>query len=757
MQISMLLHCFFVVVLFSLQQVPSFAARKHYIVYLGSHHAEPRLLDNPESVTNTHHELISSVLMSGEPSDRIIYSFNKIFNGFSANLHEEEANELAKHPNVVSVFESRPVNLAITRSPDFLELTTQHKEASQIDSIWEKASLGEDMIIANIDSGVWPESKSFSDEGLGPIPPKFKGACDNQHDPTFKCNRKLIGARYLHKGIAEEAALQHITFNQTLSPRDDIMGHGTHTLSTAGGSFVPGANYGGLANGTARGMAPKARVVAYKVMWPNLLPSGSSGSDADIMAAYESAMDDNVDIINLSMGTPATDYIVDAIAISSFHAMKNGILTVAAASNDGPVPGSVTNVAPWLLTVAASSIDRAFYCDVILGNNYKIKGIAAHDIFVETANKVSYCQEGTLDAEKVKGKIVVCYKTLSHGISDEETKKSDLIREIEGVGMLLTKEEGKVYDISTEEHVIPTATLSYNDSKTLYAYISSTRTPTATITLPTTSLEIKPAPVMADFSSRGPNAISPSILKPDVTAPGVNILGAHPPEIANSSFLLGSGTSMAAPHMAGIAALIKKLHPDWTSAAIKSAIMTTANPLDSNGMPILDYDQVTKASPFAYGAGHVRPNLAMDPGLVYDMNPNDYLNFLCAHMHKSTISEAFSKQHSYECPPSLNILDFNYPSITIPEFTGQAIVTRTLKNVAQPSTYIPRIEAPQGISIVVEPKTLVFSNKDQNITFKLVFTADVNHLPNDYVFGSLIWSDAKHVVRSPIVVKAKKK
>lgn len=174
-------------------------------------------------------------------------------------------------------------------------------------------------------------------------------------------------------------------------------------------------------------------------------------------------------------------------------------------------------------------------------------------------------------------------------------------------------------------------------------------------------------------------------------------------------------------------------------------------------MPILDYDQVTKASPFAYGAGHVRPNLAMDPGLVYDMNPNDYLNFLCAHMHKSTISEAFSKQHSYECPPSLNILDFNYPSITIPEFTGQAIVTRTLKNVAQPSTYIPRIEAPQGISIVVEPKTLVFSNKDQNITFKLVFTADVNHLPNDYVFGSLIWSDAKHVVRSPIVVKAKKK
>lgn len=174
-------------------------------------------------------------------------------------------------------------------------------------------------------------------------------------------------------------------------------------------------------------------------------------------------------------------------------------------------------------------------------------------------------------------------------------------------------------------------------------------------------------------------------------------------------------------------------------------------------MPIRDSDKISDATPFAYGSGHVKPNAAMDPGLVYDMNQYDYLNFLCAYPQDSTTLKEFSQQHSYKCPRSFNILDFNYPSISIVNFTGNAIVTRKLKNVGQPGTYVPRIEPPPGVSIVVEPKTLVFSQKDQTIMFKLIFTADINHLSTDYIFGSLVWSDAKHVVRSPITVKAKKR
>ncbi|XP_048497874.1 subtilisin-like protease SBT5.3 [Beta vulgaris subsp. vulgaris] len=409
-----------------------------------------------------------------------------------------------------------------------------------------------------------------------------------------------------------------MTFNDTLSPRDDVNGHGTHTLSTAGGNFVPGVSYHGLANGTAKGTAPKSRVAAYKITWKSPVPHEEAiTSEMDMLAAFEAAMDDGVDIINFSMGpTEFVEYTKDAVAISTFHAMKNDILVVASASNTGPSPQTVENTAPWVLTVAASTVDREISSYIILGNHLKIK--------------------------------------------------------------------------------------------------------------------------------------------PDITAPGVDILAAFPPNKYKTPYFMISGTSMAAPHVAGIAALIKKIHPDWTTAAIKSAIMTTATPLDNTGMPIRDCDNASAATPFAYGSGHVRPNLAMDPGLIYNLNQYDYLDFLCTFPHNNTILEKFSKQHSYKCPSSFNILDFNYPSISIPNFTGKAIVTRELTNVGQPGTYIPRIEAPTGVSIVVEPKTLVFSKKDEQIKFKLIFTADINHLPSDYIFGSLVWSDAKHVVRTPIVVKAQK-
>ena len=184
--------------------------------------------------------------------------------------------------------------------------------------------------------------------------------------------------------------------------------------------------------------------------------------------------------------------------------------------------------------------------------------------------------------------------------------------------------------------------------------------------------------------------------------------------------------------------------------------MNAARPLDKNEKAILEDDLVHEATPFAIGAGLIQPNLAMDPGLVYDMNHYDYLNFLCAHHINSSAIRTFAEQHNYNCPSSFSLMDFNYPSITIPDFTGNAVATRKLKNVGTPNTYKARIHAPLGISISVEPKKLVFTKVDQEIMLKLVFTADnVTHLPMDYSFGSLVWSDGKHVVRSPISIKPK--
>ncbi|XP_057540762.1 subtilisin-like protease SBT5.4 [Amaranthus tricolor] len=492
------------------------------------------------------------------------------------------------HPEVVSIIESRILKLATTYSFDFLGLHEKHDEDFHVNgSIWNVASY------ANIDSGVHSNHKSFLDESLGPIPKKFKGICANEHDPTFKCNRKLIGARYFYKGLLEEAKLYNMTFNETLSPRDKE-GHGSHTLSMAGWSFVSEASLNGLANGTAMGLAPKARLVAYKVHW------SEAASDMDVLAAFEAAIDDNVDIINLSMGSAEQGFL-DSIAVGSFHAMKNSILTIAAAGNSGPALGTVAN---------------------------------------------------------------------------DEKVGSEIFQNV--------------------PRVVSTALISYNDGQTLFSYINSTRTPIVSFGEAITSLGIKSAPIMADFSSRGPHSLilNYGVLKPNVTAPGVDILAATPKSLEKKKenpFVLMSELSMATPHVSGVAALLKTIHPDWSTAAIQSSLMTIASPLDKKGMPIRDNDGVSEASHLAYGSGHIRPNLAMDPGLVYDMNEFDYLNLLCAINQNNTVLENLSKQHSYDCPRDFSALDANYPSIYVPEFPRNTIINHKLKNTGQPSTYLPRM------------------------------------------------------------------
>lgn len=178
-------------------------------------------------------------------------------------------------------------------------------------------------------------------------------------------NSKIIGARFYNS----ENFYDVTDFK---SPRDSE-GHGTHTSSTAAGREVANASYFGLAEGTARGGVPGARIAMYKVCW-------SFGCAlADILAAFDDAIADGVDIISVSLGSDfPLQYFEDPIAIGSFHAMKNGILTSNSASNSGPFPYTVANYAPWSLTVAASTIDRKFVTQVVLGNGqtYSVSEIA---------------------------------------------------------------------------------------------------------------------------------------------------------------------------------------------------------------------------------------------------------------------------------------------------------------------------------------------------------------------------------------------
>ncbi|XP_043688347.1 subtilisin-like protease SBT5.4 isoform X1 [Telopea speciosissima] len=753
---------------FSMLQRPTLAVKKSYVVYLGSHSHGPEITQTDMDLAEqSHYEFLADYVGSPEAAkESIIYCYTKHINGFAAILEEEKAAEIAKNPRVISIFPNGALKKHTTRSWDFIGL--EKNGVVPPGSIWEKAKFGEDIIIGNFDGGVWPESKSFSDDGYGPIPSRWKGGCADTSPDGVRCNKKLIGAKAFNLGYL---AANGETFNTS---RDDDDGHGTHTLSTAAGNIVPNANVFGLGNGTAKGGSPRARVASYKVCGKSIKNGGCF--DADAMAAFDAAIHDGVDILSLSLGSPPRDYLYDALAIGSFHAVRNGILVVFSAGNEGPGDGTVTNVAPWLLTVAANSMDRQFPAYVKLGNNKQFKGQSLSSVSLPSDGKMyplvsgdaatakdasiddsTLCTVGSLDPSLIKGKIVVCMS----GGENTGVEKGAQALSAGAVGIIIVHDD----DLIPEPHMLPAAHLSHTDGFVVFEYIKSTKAPIAYISPPTTELGTKPVPRMASFSAQGPNIVTPEILKPDITAPGEVIIAAfteavgpadQPYDTRRVAFTSMSGTSMSCPHVAGVAGLLKSLYPQWSPAAIRSAIMTTASTRDNVRKPIMDSSN-KKATPFSYGAGHVQPNRAMDPGLVYDLTPIDYLNFLCTIGYNETSIKAFSESElPYKCPnPAVSLLDFNYPSLTVPNLSGSATLTRKVKNVgSSPTTYRAIIRPPSGIFVSVEPQILTFDSLGQEKTFKITLKTKRPGYAQDYVFGELKWFDGGHHVKSQIVVKA---
>ncbi|KDP45154.1 hypothetical protein JCGZ_15019 [Jatropha curcas] len=762
--------CFLSFLFLILVQRPTSASKKSYVVYLGAHsHGEEISLIDQNLVTDSHYDFLGSFLGSRDlAQDSIFYSYTRHINGFAATIDDGIAEEIAKHPKVVSIFLNKGKKLHTTHSWNFLGLEQNGVVPSN--SIWKKARFGEDTIIGNLDTGVWPESKSFSDEGLGPIPSKWKGTCQNGSDPGFYCNRKLIGARYFNKGYATVAGPLNSSYD---SPRDKE-GHGSHTLSTAGGNFVSDASVFGFGEGVAKGGAPKARVAAYKVCYPPI--GGNECFDADILAAFDSAINDGVDVLSVSLGADNTAFFNDSVAIGSFHAVKNGIVVICSAGNSGPAEATVSNLAPWQITVGASTMDREFPSYVVLGNNMTYKGeslsakalpknkffriISAAEARAANASAQDalLCKAGALDPKKAKGKILVCLRG-----SNARVEKGEQAALAGAVAMVLANDKDSENEILADPHVLPASHVNYINGVAIFNYINNTKSSVGYITRPKTQVGTKPAPIMAAFSSKGPNTIAPEILKPDITAPGVSVIAAYTKaegptnedfDMRRVQFNSMSGTSMSCPHVSGIAALLKTLHPNWSPAAIKSAVMTTATTLDNSKEEILNASH-SKATPFSYGAGHIRPNEAMDPGLIYDLSVNDYLNFLCTLGYSEAQILSFS-QTSFKCPKKpVSLANFNYPSITIPKFSGSITVTRKVKNVGvSPSIYQAHIKKPSGFSISVEPKVLKFKKIGEEKSFRVTLKSKKSYAIKDYVFGELVWSDSnKYYVRSPIVVK----
>ncbi|CAA2986221.1 cucumisin-like [Olea europaea subsp. europaea] len=686
--------------------------RKLHIVYMGN---KP---DGDTSIASAHHSMLHKVL--GSPStakESLVHSYGRSFNGFAAKLTKEEATKISGMHGVVSVIQNRHYKLHTTRSWNFLNLTVNKVGAPQ----------ESDVIIGLLDTGIWPEHPSFNDSGYGPPPAKWKGTCNS----NITCNNKIIGAQYYNSDG------EYID-TDIPSPRDSE-GHGTHTSSTAGGSEVSDASYFGLAEGLARGGVPSARIAVYKVCW-----SFGCGL-ADILKAFDDAIADGVDIISVSLGGGPEDYFDDPIAIGSFHAMRNGILTSNSAGNSGPFPVTASNVAPWTLTVAASTIDRKFVARLQLGNGIILTVRSAANYTIGSSPDISkYCIPDAMNSDIVAGKIVFC-EILWDGSG---------ILLANGVGTIMA--DPLVVDPDFAFNFpLPATLITPADGQKVLDYIRSTDNPTATIFVSDAWKDVM-APIVVSFSSRGPNPITPDVLKPDITAPGVDILAGWspiaPPSVYSGDkrstlFNIISGTSMSCPHASGAAAYVKAVHPNWSPAAIKSALMTTASIMDTRKHPDLE---------FAYGSGQINPVAARDPGLVFDISEADYINFLCKQGYNTSTLRLITGDNS-TCTSTTpgRAWDFNYPSFSLYVLDGQKIsatFTRKVTNVgAANSTYTATISMPTAISVTVDPSVLTFSSVGQTLSFSVkVDGPAISQQP--IMSGAITWTDGIHVVRTPLAV-----
>ncbi|KAL3616966.1 hypothetical protein CASFOL_039360 [Castilleja foliolosa] len=744
--------------------------KKVHIVYLGEHSGLKTALEIEES----HHSHLLSVKETEEDAkSSLVYSYKHSINGFAAFLTSHEASKLSEKEEVVSVYPSEPgkYSLHTTRSWEFTGfLEKQGSNNLDKDNLLLKSQYGKNVIIGMLDTGVWPESESFSDEGMDEVPNSWKEKCESgQAFNSSHCNNKIIGARYYLNGY--EAYYGSLN-NQTLdyrSPRD-IQGHGTHTASTTAGRSV--SAIGGFAAGTASGGAPLARLAIYKVCWtiPGQEVADGTCFDEDILAGIDDAIADGIDVLSMSIGSNKhVPYDQDSIAIGTRHAAKKDIVVACSAGNNGPGPATVSNLAPWIITVGASSIDRMFPSPVVLGNNDNIMGetvttynlenkqyplaYAGQVVKPDVAKELSgLCLPGSLSPEKAKGKIVLCFRR-----NGTRVGKGMEVKRAGGIGFILGNSENNGNELSANSHVLPATAVNYDNALKIYNYIKSTKEPTAYIVPAKMVLETKPAPYMAAFSSRGPNTLSPNILKPDITAPGLNILAAwteasSPTNLAGDNrtvkYNIISGTSMACPHIGGTLALLKGLHPDWSSAAIRSALMTTAGLSDNEGNPITDASG-NQADPFQFGSGHFRPDMAADPGLVYDASYTDYLLFLCNSGIKNL-------NESFICPKKpLSVASLNYPSLAIPGLSGTITVVRTVTNVGiSKRIYNVSVKPPKGVSVKISPSTLYFDGAGKKMKFTITVKKEsTSRVEKDkYLFGSYMWTDGVHNVRSPMAI-----
>jgi subtilisin family serine protease len=686
------------------------------------------------SVIVTFDETIDASTIEAATGGTVTHTYKKIFNGASVVLPGASVADLAQLDGVTGIYLDELMQPDTDNSPTFIGAPT----------VWEalggQESAGEGVTVGILDTGIWPEHPSFSDpdpsgktyaaplvvpgsNGFAGGTPRdtcnFGNTAYNPMDAPFECNNKLIAA---YEFLDTYKAVNSLPADGFDSARDNT-GHGTHTAGTSAGNANVDAVVLGVNRGKISGIAPRAHVIAYRVC----ADVGCYSSDS--AAAVEQAILDEVDAINFSISGGSNPYS-DVVSIAFRSAYENGVFVAASAGNSGPGAETVAHREPWVTTVAASTQDRAFEATATVtgsgGATLSLTGASITDGVFTPAEVViapdTYCF-GPFAPGQFAGQIVVC----SRGTTGRAQKGYEVFQG-DAVGMILYNQSTAVTDLETDSHYLPTVHIQYTQGQALLAFLAANPGATATMTAGVPAAA--QGDVMASFSSRGGPGQSLGISKPDITAPGVQILAGNTGYSTDISygpdgnlFQAIAGTSMSSPHIAGSAALLKALHPDWTPGQIKSALMTTAN------SKVVKEDGVTPATPFDTGSGRVFLKLAGNPGLTFDETAANYV---------ALQSELWNA---------------NYPSLYVPVMPGMITVQRTVHSVLpMASTWRLYSSVPADLKVTTPASITVAAGG--NATFSI--TVDASKVPLGEVrHATLILASDGLKVRFPITIVRK--
>ncbi len=794
--------------------------RKVYIVQLRSPSAatvhakavaasgKPALIDGPRVRFDKTSTLVENytaklaaeqraVIATAGSDVELIYSYFYGLNGFAAKMRPSQAHRLAALPDVLAVWEDDIRPLATNFSPDFLELF------DPANGLRGPAGLdGEDIVIAFIDSGIYPEHPQLSDtrEADRPAacrsswgrnsllgrwlcrryrraadvleyeaPQNWNGECQTgERFEETACNNKLIGARWFIDGAEASGPIDE---GEIRSARD-VDGHGSHTATTAAGRRLSASIFG-TQIGTVQGIAPRARVAAYKACWLRPDAQRASCNTSDLASAIDAAVADGVDIINYSVGS-SMRRIAAADDVALLAAAKAGVFSVVAAGNEGPNLSTIGSPAgaPWVITAAASTRDGQTSLEAMqidsppsIAGKYAVREanftppladrdpIEASLVLADDnddtlagggAGTTSDACETLVNTDAMDGSIAL----IQRGGCDFDVK----VANAEDAGAIAVV----VYNLAGDPIVmtgtpdlsdIPALMVGQADGNLFIAELDAGNDVQAVLDKGFFLTESETGNVMASFSSRGPGPVQ-DILKPDVTAPGVSILAGFTPDAVNAtpgeSWGYLSGTSMATPHVSGVAALLMQAHPDWSPAALKSALMTSAR------TSLRQSNSESDANPFDFGAGHIVPNDARQPGLVYDAGDDDYDAFACGFEIDSVpaarCDELAAAGRSF-APANLN-----QPSIAISRIVGEQTVTRRVTNVAdEAATYLASVSPPSGMQVSVDPQSLSLApGETANFDVTIRYASGPLDL---WRFGSLSWDSSDASVRSTIALR----